>query len=114
MKRNMKILYLIHSIYNPGGMERVLLNKVRYFVEDMGWDVTVVTTDQHDKPSFYPFPKGVKMIDLGVNYSDDNGKPFLKKLLGYFKRRQLHKKLFKRVLEKERFDIVDCFYRLFC
>ena len=110
MKRNMKILYLIHSIYNPGGMERVLLNKVRYFVEDMGWDVTVVTTDQHDKPSFYPFPKGVKMIDLGVNYSDDNGKPFLKKLLGYFKRRQLHKKLFKRVLEKERFDIVDCFY----
>lgn len=110
MKSSMKILYLIHSTYNPGGMERVLLNKVRYFVEKMGWDVTVVTTDQHDRPSFYPFPQGVKMIDLGVNYSDDNGKPFLKKLLGYFKRRQLHKKLFKKVLEQERPDVVDCFY----
>ena len=106
----MKILYLIHSIYNPGGMERVLLNKVRYFVEEMGWDVTVVTTDQHDRPSFYPFPERVKMIDLGVNYSDDNGKPFLKKLLGYFKRRRLHKRLFKNVLERERPDVVDCFY----
>ena len=110
MKSNMKILYLIHSTYNPGGMERVLLNKVRYFVEDMGWEVTVVTTDQHDRPSFYPFPKGVKMIDLGVNYSDDNGKPFLKKLLGYFKRRILHKKLFNKVMEQERPDVVDCFY----
>ena len=106
----MKLLYLIHSIGNPGGMERVLLNKVRYFVEEMGWEVTVVTTDQHDRPSFYPFPEGVKMIDLVVNYSDDNGKPFLKKLLGYFKRRMLHKKLFMKVLEQECPEIVDCFY----
>lgn len=110
MKNNMKILYLIHSTYNPGGMERVLLNKVRYFVEKKGWDVIVVTTDQHDRPSFYPFPEGVKMIDLGINYSDDNGKPFLKKLFGYFRRRLLHKRLFNKVLEQERPDVVDCFY----
>ena len=43
----------------------MLLNKVRYFVEEKGWDVTVVTTDQHGRPSFYPFPEGVRMIDLG-------------------------------------------------
>lgn len=110
MKENMKILYLIHSTYNPGGMERVLLNKVKYFVEEKGWDVTVVTTDQNNSPSFYPFPEAVKMVDLGVNYSDDNGKPFVKKFLGYFQRRRLHKKLFRNVLEQERPDIVDCFY----
>ena len=106
----MKILYQIHSTYNPGGMERVLLNKVRYLVEEKGWDVSVVTTDQHDRPSFYPFPQGVKMIDLGVNYSDDNGKPFVKKLMGYFRRRQLHKKRLKEVLAEIRPDVVDCFY----
>ena len=110
MKNNMKILYLIHSTYNPGGMERVLLNKVRYFVEEKGWDVTVVTTDQHNRPPFYPFPEGVKMIDLGVNYSDDNGKPFVKKFLGYLQRRRLHKNLFKNLLEQVRPDVVDCFY----
>ncbi len=106
----MRILCQIHSTYNPGGMERVLLNKVRYLVEEKGWDVAVVTTDQHGRPSFYPFPEGVRMIDLGVNYSDDNGRPFMQKLLGYLRRRQVHKKLLKTLLEKERPDIVDCFY----
>jgi len=91
-------------------MERVLLNKVRYFVEKKGWDVTVVTTDQHDRPSFYPFPEGVKMIDLGINYSDDNGKPFAKKLLGYLKRRKLHAKKFEALLKQLKPDVVDCFY----
>lgn len=109
-KRQMKILYQIHSTYNPGGMERVLLNKVRYLVEEKGWDVTVVTTDQHGRPSFYPFPDGVKMIDLGVNYSDDNGRPFVQKMTGYLRRRQEHKKRLKALLERERPDIVDCFY----
>lgn len=106
----MKILYQIHSTYNPGGMERVLLNKVRYFVEEKGWEVVVVTTDQHSRPSFYPFPEGVRMIDLGVNYSDDNGKPFHKKLFGYFRRRLEHRKRLSALLERERPDIVDCFY----
>ena len=40
----MKIIYCMCSLYNPGGMERVLLNKVRYLKERMGWDVAVVTT----------------------------------------------------------------------
>ena len=109
-KNYMKILYQINSTYNPGGMERVLLNKVRYLVEEKGWDVTVVTTDQHGRPPFYPFPDGVKMVDLGVNYSDDNGKPFLKKFFGFLKRRRIHKERFKALLEQVRPDVVDCFY----
>lgn len=110
MRESMKILYQIHSTYNPGGMERVLLNKVKYFVEKKGWEVVVVTTDQHGRPSFYPFPDSVRMIDLDINYSDDNGKPFLKKLAGYFRRRQEHKKRLEGLLKKERPDVVDCFY----
>ena len=109
-KNSMKILYQINSTCNPGGMERVLLNKVRYLVEEKGWDVTVVTTDQHGRPPFYPFPEGVKVVDLGVKYSDDNGKPFIKKFLGFLKRRRLHKKRFTALLEQIRPDVVDCFY----
>ena len=29
----MTILFCIHSLYNPGGMERVLLNKVSWLLE---------------------------------------------------------------------------------
>lgn len=106
----MKLLFSISSTYNPGGMERVLLNKVTWLVGKMGWEVTVVTTDQHERASFYPFPEGVKMIDLGVNYSEDNGKPFLKKVLGFLKRRRLHKKRMTEVLAQVKPDVVDCFY----
>lgn len=106
----MKIVYCICSIYNPGGMERVLLNKVRYLVEQLHWDITVVTTDQHGWEPFYPFPEGVKMVDLGINYSDDNGKPFLKKFCAYIHKRRLHKKRLKALLSQIKPDIVDCFY----
>ena len=50
----MKLIYCIHSIYNPGGMERVLLNKITYLVNHTDWDIIIVTTDQKNKPSFYP------------------------------------------------------------
>lgn len=106
----MKIIYCICSIYNPGGMERVLLNKVRYLVEQLHWDITVVTTDQHGREPFYPFPEGVRMIDLDVNYSEDNGKPFLKKFFGYLQRRYLHKKRLRALLNQIKPDVVDCFY----
>ena len=45
----MKILYCHCSLYNPGGMERVLLNKVKW-LSDAGHEVVVVTTDQPPAP----------------------------------------------------------------
>ena len=106
----MKLIYCIHSLYNPGGMERVLLNKVVWFREHTDWEIVIVTTDQKNRPTFYPFPDGVKMVDLGVNYSDDNGKGFFAKFCGFIKRRQIHKRLLNRLLREENPDIVDCFY----
>ena len=106
----MKLIYCIHSIYNPGGMERVLLNKVTYLSEKMGWDITVVTTDQHNRPPFYPFPKAVRLIDLGVNYSEDNGKNPLLKIAGYLIRKRKHKKALTELLMKEKADLVVSLY----
>lgn len=106
----MKLIYCIHSLYNPGGMERVLLNKVVWFREHTDWEIVIVTTDQKNRPTFYPFPDGVRMVDLGVNYSDDNGKGFFAKFCGFIKRRQIHKRLLNKLLNVEKPDIVDCFY----
>ncbi|MBQ2843009.1 MAG: glycosyltransferase family 4 protein [Alistipes sp.] len=106
----MKLIYCIHSVYNPGGMERVLLNKVRYLVEKMGWEILIVTTDQHNRPPFYPFPAEVRMVDLGINYSEDNAKGTLAKVRGYLKRRTQHKKALTTLLMQERADIVVSLY----
>lgn len=106
----MKILYCTHSTYNPGGMERVLLNKVTYLSQFPGWDVSVVTTDQHQRPSFYPFPEKVRMTDLDINYSDDNNKGTWKKIFGYLRKRKEHKRKLTALLQKEKPDIVVSLY----
>ena len=91
-------------------MERVLLNKVSFLAEKRDWDVTIVTTDQKGRPAFYPFPNAVKMIDLGINYSDDNVKGIFKKVTGYLKRRKEHKRKLAVLLEREKPDIVVSLY----
>ena len=106
----MKIIYCTHSTYNPGGMERVLYNKVKYFSEQMHWDVTVVTTDQHNRLPFYPFPESVRMIDLGINYSEDNVKRTFGKIYGYLKKRKKHRRLLEKLLMQEKADIVVSLY----
>ena len=84
----MKIIYCIRAIYNPGSMERVLLNKVSYLTKSLGWDIVIVTTDQKGKPPFYPFPENIRIIDLGINYADDNSKNVFQKIIGYLYRRK--------------------------
>lgn len=106
----MKIIYCTHSTYNPGGMERVLLNKVTYLSQLPGWKVAVVTTDQHQRSPFYPFPERVRMTDLGINYSEDNGKGAWKKITGYLRKRKEHKRKLTALLLKEKPDIVVSLY----
>ena len=106
----MKIIYCTHSLCNPGGMERVLVNKVTYLVEKLHWDVSIVTTDQKGRPVFYPLPKGVRMTDLGINYSDDNAKHPIGKIFGYLLKRRTHRKRLTELLMKEKADIVVSLY----
>ena len=106
----MKLIYCTHSLCNPGGMERVLVNKVTYLVEKLHWDVSIVTTDQKERAVFYPLPKGVRMTDLGINYSDDNAKHPMGKIFGYLLKRRTHRKRLTELLMKEKADIVVSLY----
>lgn len=106
----MKIIYCIASVYNPGGMERVLLNKVRWLSERDGYVVAVVTTDQQGRPPFYAFPEKVRMTDLGINYSVDNGRAPIAKILSYFRKRRQHRKALTELLHREKADIVVSLY----
>lgn len=101
----MKIIYCHADVYNPGGMERVLLNKLRGWVE-RGYETMLVTTDQHGRPPFYEFPPEVRMVDLGINYKDDNDKNPIAKTLGYLRRRRKHREALTELLMRERPDIV--------
>ena len=106
----MKLIYCMASVYNPGGMERVLLNKASWFAAREGYDVMVVTTDQQGKPPFYQFPENVRIVDLGINYSVDNCRSSTAKIASYFRKRRKHRKALTDLLIKERADVVISLY----
>lgn len=91
-------------------MERVLLNKITYLVKQGMYDITVVTTDQKNRLPFYPFPQEVRLIDLGINYSDNNGKGALAKTLSYLQKKKMHQQRLAALLEEEKPDIVISLY----
>jgi len=106
----MKIVYCTHSVYCPGGMERVLLNKVRWIRENTPWQVIIVTTDQEGRKPFYLFPEGVRMVDLGINYSRGNSLSPFGKITDYFRRRKLHRRRLTDFLMQERPDLTITLY----
>ena len=63
----MKLIYCMADVYNPGGMERVLLNKLRWWARRGDCELMLVTTDQNGRPPFYDFPPEVRMVDLAIN-----------------------------------------------
>lgn len=102
----MKLIFCMADVYNPGGMERVLLNKLRWWACRGDCELMLVTTDQGDRPPFYEFPSEVKMVDLGINYKADNGRNPVMKILSYFRKRRIHRKRLESLLMKEKADIV--------
>lgn len=106
----MKIIYCTHSICNPGGMERVLFNKVSWISSHTPWEVMIVTTDQHGRPSFYPFPEQVATVDLGIDYSDDIGRNSLSRILAFTKKKSLHRRRLSELLCREKPDVTVSLY----
>ena len=87
-------------------MERVLLNKIAYLVKHTDWEILLITTDQKNRPSFYPLPEGVRWMDLDINYSDDNDKGTFQKIKGYLRRKKIHRQKLTAILNKEKADVM--------
>lgn len=101
----MKIVYTIAATYNSGGMERVLANKANWLVRN-GYKISILTTDQKARNSFFELDPEIKVYDLGINYEENNGKSFLNKLIHYPFKQWRHKKALQRLLPELKADVV--------
>ncbi|HAY3551988.1 glycosyltransferase family 4 protein [Elizabethkingia meningoseptica] len=101
----MKIVYNILGTFNSGGMERVLANKANYLVAQ-GYDITIITTDQKGRKSYFEMNPQIKNIDLGINYTDNNDKGLFQKLLSYPRKQRIHKQKLQKLLVALEADVV--------
>lgn len=106
----MKLVYCMADVYNPGGMERVLLNKLRWWARRGDCELVLVTTDQNGRPPFYDFPPEVRMVDLAINYKADKGRNPIAKTLSYLRKRKIHRRKLTELLMREKADIVVSLY----
>lgn len=106
----MKLVYLIPALYNAGGSERVLHNKVCWFVRRGGYDITIITTDQGNAPLFFEFPKSVHIIDLNINYSSVYSKTPLLRWFSIYRKKKLHLKRLSDILCKIQPDVTITMY----
>lgn len=82
-----KIVILVDQLNSHGGIERLVAVKANYWAEVFHYDVTIVATEQLQKPIVYELSDKVKFIDLAINYkrtksyfSPANGLKFLRNI----------------------------------
>lgn len=95
IRQTKKIMYLLDSLAEPGGVERVLTDKMNYLVSN-GFEITVVTYQQGNHPIIFPLHPNVKHIDTSTPFYTIYKYNRIRRI---FKLTQI-KKQFRRVLQK--------------
>lgn len=102
----MKIAYCLNSIRYLGGIQRVTVVKANALAEIEGNEIYVIVTDNKNGVITEPLSTKVHLIDLDINYYEDDYKSRWNVLKGIFIKRKEHKKRLKSVLNKIQPDIV--------
>lgn len=116
----MKLLYCIPSLYNPGGMERVLTEKINYLSNLSDFEISVVTTDQMGKSLRFPLNNNIRVIHLDIDFNGHYSAGILKKIILHRKKIAIYKEKLKHIIIDSKIDIcislcgkeIDFLYKL--
>ncbi|MBG0792644.1 glycosyltransferase family 4 protein [Methylocystis sp. H62] len=72
----LKIAFVIKAMSNPGGGAERVLASVCSGLAERGHNVTIITSDPSDQPSFYPLSSRVRRVSLGVGTVEGNSRPW--------------------------------------
>lgn len=101
----MKIVYCTDSISYVGGISRVTSCKASALADIEGNEVYIVVTDNKKGPAF-PLNPNVKIIDLNINYFEDDWKGKWYIIKSIIIKRRAHRKKMQEVLNQIMPDVV--------
>lgn len=93
--KSRKIAYCIPGLYNTGGMERVLTQKVNWLAEHTDWEITIITTEvvpNGKKHNYFPLNERIQVVELNIDFNADFRLPLIKKLIHHITKQQQYKK----------------------
>lgn len=101
----MKILYCIPALHNAGGMERVLTEKVNYFIKLPNFEITIVTTDHLNRPIRFFLDSGVRVVHFDIDFNAHNNYNLVLKYFSHKKKINIYKKRLMKLIEELEIDI---------
>ena len=103
--KSYKIVFCTPALYSAGGVERVVSYKASYFVEQLGYDVTIIVTEGKGRDCYFPLSDKVKVINFELDFETLWQVSFTKKIVLYLTKQRQYKKLLKAELMRIRPDI---------
>lgn len=104
----MNILYCIPHLYNAGGMERVLTQKVNWLAAHTGHVYTILTTERVPEgvsPVCFPLDERVNVVALDIDFNADYHKPLFSKWTGHMRRMRAYKRALTDYIRTNRIDL---------
>lgn len=104
----MKILYCIPHLYNAGGMERVLTQKVNWLASHTDHQITILTTErtpQGMNDTCFPLDEKVQVVALSLDFNEDYSKPLWSKWVGHMRRMRAYEKALRDYIEVHHIDL---------
>ena len=100
----MNILYCVPALYNPGGMERILTEKVNYLANLEGYNLFVFTTDQDNRPLYFKLDDRVTVNHSNLNFNQYFSSSFFTKYRETQKLLRLYQQQLESYIEKNNID----------
>lgn len=104
----MRILYCIPHLYNSGGMERVLTQKVNWLAAHTEHELTIITAELTPKglnECYFPLNKRVKVVAFDIDFNADYTKPLLSKSYAHMRRMSAYKRALTKYIRTHKIDL---------
>ena len=104
----MRILYCIPHLYNSGGMERVLTQKVNWLAAHTSHEITILTTERVPDGTpkcYFPLSEKVQVEELNIDFNADYTKPLLSKYYAHMRRMSAYKRALTEYIEQHGIDL---------
>lgn len=101
----MKLLYCIPSLYHPGGMERVISEKINYLIQLPYYEITIVTTDQKGKDICFSLDTRIRLIHLDIDFDGHYSDNLFRKYIKHQRKLKKYKKNLIELIRQYQVDI---------
>ncbi len=104
----MRILYCIPALYNSGGMERVLTQKVNWLAAHTPHEITILTTERVPDGTpkcYFPLSEKVQVEELNIDFNADYTKPLLTKYYAHMRRMSAYRRALTEYIEQHKIDL---------